>query len=90
MSDNYDRIIFPDKSYDFIAPESKFIESLISHFPQESDAIIQTFLSQTQHFTPSTSFQAVFLHASFTEELHLKSFPKIKIGLNNGSVILPY
>ena len=26
--DNYDRIIFPDKSYDFVAPKSKFIENL--------------------------------------------------------------
>ena len=28
MSDNYDRIIFPDKSYDFIAPKHKFIENM--------------------------------------------------------------
>ena len=28
MSDNYDRIIFPDRSYDFVAPRSKFVEML--------------------------------------------------------------
>jgi len=25
MSDNYDRMIFPDRSYDFIAPKEKFV-----------------------------------------------------------------
>ena len=39
MSDNYDRIIFPDKSYDFIAPKSKFIDSLSTYFPKESKNI---------------------------------------------------
>ena len=39
MSDNYDRIIFPDKSYDFIAPKSKFIDSLSTYFPEESSNI---------------------------------------------------
>ncbi len=39
MDDNYDRIIFPDKSYDFIAPEEKFIESLSAHFPEEEKNI---------------------------------------------------
>ena len=33
--DNYDRIVFPDKSYDFIAPKSKFIESMKNYFPNE-------------------------------------------------------
>ena len=37
--DNYDRIIFPDKSYDFIAPKSKFIESMKSYFPDEASNI---------------------------------------------------
>ena len=37
--DNYDRIIFPDKSYDFIAPKSKFIEQMQSYFPEESSNI---------------------------------------------------
>ena len=37
--DNYDRIIFPDKSYDFIAPKSKFIEQMKTYFPEESSNI---------------------------------------------------
>ena len=39
MSPNYDRIIFPDQSYDFIAPKEKFIKHLINYFPQEEKAI---------------------------------------------------
>ncbi len=41
MSDNYDRIIFPDKSYDFIAPRNQFIDSMKSSFPSEGRAIDQ-------------------------------------------------
>ena len=37
--DNYDRIIFPDKSYDFIAPKNKFIENMKNYFPEESSNI---------------------------------------------------
>ncbi len=33
MSDNYDRIIFPDKSYDFIAPKKAFIQKIKEYFP---------------------------------------------------------
>jgi|TARA_B110000495_G_scaffold149655_1_gene132529 all-trans-retinol 13,14-reductase len=39
MDDNYDRIIFPDKSYDFIAPQKIFIETLSIQFPGEEEAI---------------------------------------------------
>lgn len=39
MEDNYDRIIFPDKSYNFIAPQEQFIKSLSAEFPSEEDAI---------------------------------------------------
>ena len=41
MDDNYDRIIFPDKSYDFIAPKDQFIDSIKSSFPSESHAVDQ-------------------------------------------------
>ena len=40
-SDNYDRIIFPDKSYDFIAPKNQFIDSIKIAFPSEINAIDQ-------------------------------------------------
>ncbi len=39
MSPNYDRIIFPDKSYNFIAPKEEFIKQLINYFPEEEKAI---------------------------------------------------
>ena len=39
MDDNYDRIIFPNETYDFIAPKEKFIESLSGQFPDEEQAI---------------------------------------------------
>ena len=41
MDDNYDRIIFPDKSYDFVAPRERFIENLVSYFPKEELAILK-------------------------------------------------
>ena len=40
MDPNYDRIIFPDKSYDFFAPREKFIENMITYFPKEESAIL--------------------------------------------------
>jgi len=40
MNKNYDRIIFPDKSYDFVAPRQQFIDDMISSFPKEESAII--------------------------------------------------
>ena len=40
MDKNYDRIIFPDMSYDFVAPREKFIEDMIAYFPKEEKAII--------------------------------------------------
>ena len=39
MDDNYDRIIFPDKHYNFISPKAKFIKELSDHFPDEKQAI---------------------------------------------------
>ena len=41
MDKNYDRIIFPDKSYDFVAPRAQFIESMIKYFPKEERAILK-------------------------------------------------
>ena len=41
MSANYDRIIFPDKSYDFISPKEQFIDSIKSSFPSETKAVDQ-------------------------------------------------
>ncbi len=33
MDANYDRIIFPDKQYNFIAPREQFIEGMVNYFP---------------------------------------------------------
>ena len=41
MTPNYDRIIFPDKSYNFIAPKEEFIKQLINYFPEEEKAILK-------------------------------------------------
>ena len=40
MDDNYDRIIFPDRSYDLVAPRERFVEDMISYFPKEESAIL--------------------------------------------------
>ena len=39
MSSNYDRIIFPDKSYDFIAPKNDFIKQMKEYFPENKNDI---------------------------------------------------
>ncbi len=39
MNENYDRMIFPDKSYDFIAPKTKFIEKMKEYFPENTSDI---------------------------------------------------
>ena len=40
MDKNYDRIIFPDMSFDFVAPREKFVEDMIAYFPKEERAIM--------------------------------------------------
>ena len=40
MDDNYDRIIFPERSYDLVAPRQRFIDDMISYFPKEESAIL--------------------------------------------------
>ncbi|MCA9735287.1 NAD(P)/FAD-dependent oxidoreductase [candidate division KSB1 bacterium] len=37
----YDRMIFPDHSYDFVAGRENFIEKMTTYFPDERDAIVQ-------------------------------------------------
>ena len=39
MSDNYDRMIFPDKSYNFIAPRKKFIDQMKIYFSKNKAEI---------------------------------------------------
>jgi len=40
MNKNYDRIIFPDRSYDFVAPRERFVEDMVSYFPKDEKAIM--------------------------------------------------
>ena len=37
MDANYDRIIFPDKQYNFVAPREQFIEDMAGYFPGMED-----------------------------------------------------
>ena len=41
MNKNYDRIIFPDQYYNFVAPRDQFINNMLSYFPNEESAIKQ-------------------------------------------------
>lgn len=58
MDPNYDRIIFPDKSYDFIAPKDQFVESMCSYFPDDSIAIKEYLLEVRQAVLSGRSFFA--------------------------------
>ena len=51
MDKNYDRIIFPDMSFDFVAPREKFVEDMIAYFPKEERAIMSymDLLDQVSH-----------------------------------------
>ncbi len=40
MDKNYDRIIFPDRAYNFIEPRQCFIDDMIGYFPNEEKAIL--------------------------------------------------
>jgi len=52
MDPNYDRIIFPDKEYDFIAPKEKFEETMCSYFPNDTNAI-KTYLTEIRNSVKS-------------------------------------
>ena len=39
MHPTYDRIVFPDRTYELTAPKEQFIAGLSGYFPQEKDAI---------------------------------------------------
>ena len=39
MDDNYDRIIFPDRTFNYVAPREQFIDDMINYFPKEEKAI---------------------------------------------------
>ncbi len=39
MPDNYDRMVFPDRSYNFMAGREQFVDQLCEYFPTERNAI---------------------------------------------------
>jgi len=41
MNANYDRIVFPDKEYNFFSPRERFVDDLKNHFPDDTKAIDQ-------------------------------------------------
>ena len=41
MEDNYDRIIFPDKQYNFVAPREQFIQDMAGYFPGTKDKLLK-------------------------------------------------
>ena len=56
MDDIYDRMVFPDKTYDFVAGKQLFIEQMISYFPQEENAIKKYIELVNQVFKSSLSY----------------------------------
>ena len=41
MNDNYDRIIFPDRQYNFTAPRDRFIPDMAEYFPGTEDKLVK-------------------------------------------------
>ena len=41
MGNPYDRIVFPDQSYDFCAPKEVFVDGMVKEFPEDEGAIQQ-------------------------------------------------
>ena len=72
MDDNYDRIIFPDKSYDFVAPRSRFIEDMIKYFPKEERAILK-YIDLLDSVAKSS--RSYFSQKAFTGFLDKISYP---------------
>ena len=72
MDDNYDRIIFPDKSYDFVAPRARFIEGMIKYFPKEERAILK-YMDLLD--TVAKSSRPFFSQKAFTGVLDKISYP---------------
>jgi len=55
MNDNYDRIIFPDMSYNFKAPYTRFIDDMVEYFPGTQDKFqkyIQMINASVKHGLP--------------------------------------
>ncbi len=66
MSDVYDRIIFPDRSYDFVAGRERFIDELARVFPKERQALVRYVTEADQIYASALRF---FQHKALPEFL---------------------
>tara|TARA_B100000945_G_C20129045_1_gene478466 strand:- start:104 stop:496 length:393 start_codon:yes stop_codon:yes gene_type:complete len=72
MDENYDRMIFPDRDYDFIAPNEKFIESMISSFLKEELGIFKYITLVNNSVKSAKSF---FLNKALPDPIGFLSYP---------------
>ena len=72
MDENYDRMIFPDRNYDFIAPNEKFIESMISSFPMDELGIFKYITLVNNSVKSAKSF---FLNKALPDPIGFLSYP---------------
>ena len=56
MDDIYDKMVFPDKTYDFVTGKQLFIDQMISYFPKEENAIKKYIELVNQVFKSSLSY----------------------------------
>jgi len=72
MDDNYDRIIFPERHYDLVAPRERFVENMISYFPKEESAI-KTYMGLLDSVAKSS--RSYFSQKALTGMLDTISYP---------------
>ena len=100
MSDNYDRLIFPDKSYDFIAPKKAFIDNMKEYFPdnkQDIDEYIKLVkevnLSTMKHFSSKAlsgiaeKILSPFLSRKFLKFSNMTTYEALSTITNNDKLI---
>ena len=59
MDDIYDKMVFPDKTYDFVTGKQLFIDQMISYFPKEENAIKKYIELVNQVFKSSLSYYSI-------------------------------
>lgn len=72
MDKNYDRIIFPDRSYNFISPREQFLEDMISIFPKEEQAL-KTYLALIDEAVKSS--KPFFINKAMSDFLGSITYP---------------
>ena len=100
MSSNYDRIIFPDKSYNFIAPKKAFIKQIKDYFPENTEDIdkyiklVKTVNKTTlKHFSSkalsglSEKILSPFLSRKFLKFSNMTTYEGLKTITDNDKLI---